>query len=239
MSKLATLKARFSSKNENIQSATPTADSAAEQRKAAEGSSKFLRNLLFQKQIDESRVAAFINPQFADPALPDQYKGQEVTFGDFLKVRLENTLRPNGTVGVHYPLTSSLSHDQADGLITALKLLPNRSNDGATPRRRQSATPTAPAAQPATPVENSEIASIKADMSALIDIVAALAEGQSQQAQPAEPVEGHAKVAEPAEPVLPTVINLAPGQVVMVNGELRQVSPDGKRLNKTIDKTIV
>lgn len=227
MSTITSLKARFAKRNEEV-SSSPTES----EKKAAPGSSNFLRELLQSKMAPNGETVR-IFPQFADPALPDHFKGQEVAVSDLLSVRVENAHRPNGSVGRHYPLVYSLSHAQTDHLIELLKLAPKGGQQSSYQRRSATPTPAAPAAQTANGGLAAEVASLKADMSALVDLLPQII---AEAAQSAKPTEGHSKGAAPAEPVQQEaeIITLAAGQVVMIDGELRQVSPDGKRLNKTI-----
>lgn len=230
MSKLSALKDRFSQKNDTV-----SANSSPEATKIATGSALLILKLLASKQFDHNGVTVVIGRQFADPALPDQWIGQEVAIGDLKAVHTDT--RPNGTSGSHYPILFSLSMAQADKIISHLEGRPAKSRSGFQPpkvgNRQQSAQPTA-APQAADSGLAAEVASLKADMSALIEI---LAEKFAEPA-PVEPVQGHAKVAEPAQPVQVTGPVYRPGDVILVtiDGETvaRQITVDGKRLNKTI-----
>lgn len=145
-------------------------------------------------------------------------------------------MRPNGTVGPHYPLTSSIDSDQAESLIDYLDGRPKAD-------RSKSRRKAAPKAQPAKPVaaESSElsdkVAQLQSDFSTLIDLLPQIIKEAGQTAKPSE---GHTKV-EAAEP--PQVEVTGPvyraGDVIWVelsDGTVaqRQLSSDAKRLNVTI-----
>lgn len=215
MSKIAMLKARFSTKNENItESAMPTFD----QRMLAV-------SLLNGQQFDPSGVAAVID-------------GRQVTYGDLLKSRVENYHRPNGTVGVHYPLVWELNSAQMGTVLTYLKGCPKKGNPGGQRRRSQQQ-------QPATPVAaadnglSAKLDSLNETVELLAEIVLSREAQNEAAAQPATPVEGHS--IEPATPVQPVQVTgpvYRPGDVIRVQldgytVEL-QITEDAKRLRKTI-----
>jgi len=192
--------------------------------KIATGSALQIVKLLGWKQVNDSGFAAVIDLKNADPALPDQFRnGQQVTYGDLLKYKLENHRRPNGTTGNHYPVIFSLSMAQADTIITDLNLCPKKGQSFK-----------GKAAESATPTQNVQNADgvLAQQVSELRDGLMAVMEHLTQSATPTE---GHSIDPQPAKPVEPVYVDLAPGQIVRVNGELRQLSADGKRLNKTID----
>ena len=192
--------------------------------KIATGSALLIRDLLVAKQFNPSGFAAVIDLKNADPALPDQFRnGEQVTYGDLLKFKLSNHRRPNGTTGVHYPVIFSLSMAQADTIVTDLKLLPAKGGKNFKGKAAESATPTQ-ASQPTDGGLASQVAELRDGLLAVMEHLT----------QSATPTEGHSIDPQPAKPVEPVYVDLAVGQIVRINGELRQLSADGKRLNKTI-----
>lgn len=225
MSALSLLKQKLSQK---------ASDSTDQQsNRIADGSAIAIIRMMASKAVDESRIAALIDPKLADPALPDRMIGRQVTYGD-LKTKLDNTTRPNGSVGVHYPAVYSLSMAQADTVYQYLDSLPTASGRQGGYRRQQQQPAAAAATQTADSGLSGEVASLKADMSALIELLPQII---AEATQSATPTEGHSKVA-PAEPVQQTGPVYRPGDVILmtIDGETvaRQITADGKRLNKTI-----
>jgi len=210
--------------------------------KAAPGSSHLVRQLLLSKQVDDSKTAAVLLPGLSDPALPDSLVGKEVTYGD-LKLRLSEADRPDGTVGPHYPVCFSLSHGQADTIISYLRSRPKAGNGGRPNQQRQAAA----APQTADGGLAAEVASLKADMSALIELMPQII---AEATQSARPTEGHSKAPAASQPVEPVaesrwvqsgpneILVHQPGDVIWVeiDGEAveLQITEDAKRLRKTI-----
>lgn len=209
------------------------------------GIAQAIVSLLCGKQVDDSGYAAVIDPMLADKHLPTGYAGRQVTYGE-LKLRLSSVERRNGTVGAHYPVVYSLSEAQGKAIQQYLKALSDKSDKTGGSRRRKAATASTPAATspaptPAAtpPVSEDAISALRAEMQdSFRAIVDYLVERES-----ATPTPGH-EMAAPATPPAATppvvepvdVVDLAVGQIVRVDGELRQVvkTASGLRFNKTI-----
>jgi len=130
------------------------------------------------------------------------------------------TARPSdGKKGNHYYLVDELSEENGKALADWLESHP------AKPKQQKSFGGNR---QQSAPQSDPRLDRLEA-------LVMQLIEGQFQQpaAQPVTPVAGHT-IGAPAfvEPEA-EIVELSPGQPVLVNGELRYVSDDGKRLNKT------
>lgn len=139
--------------------------------------------------------------------------GEAVTLQEILDSRVENVVRRNGSVGTDYLATHKLAHQPASKMITALKAAPSKGkNSGFAGKGKKAAS------QP----ENGLTQEL------LLAAIQQLLTGQ----QPSVAA-GHTV---PATPAKKDFVKLAKGQVVEIDGELMQVSEDGKRLRKTIDE---
>ena len=186
--------------------------------------------LLNSKRIDESaHIGATFSVVFDNGGnLAESQDDYEVTFGDLKFVIPNGATNAKGVSCNDYPNVWRMTWPEAKVVRDEL-----RSFDSIQKPKASGGQPKAKAAQPAKPVADDRLARLEA-------LVQQLAEGQF--AQPAKPVvaEGHQKVAKSATPTPNkeisenVVLVLVPGQIVKIDGEFRQVSPDGKRLNKTI-----
>ena len=169
-------------------------------------------SLLSSKDFDPSGYAAAVN-------------GKQVTYGDLKGCRVESAVRPNGSVGPHYPLIWDLNLEQVETVINYLDSRPKRT--GGQPRRQQ---PTA--AAPAQPVPTA----LEAKVDSLANGLEAIVEYLAAKEQSATPTEGHTKAA-PTEPVAPVPTALEPGMTVTWQGKLYELvlTPKGRIGTRCLD----
>ena len=109
MSALSLLKQKLSQK---------ASDSTDQQSvRIADGSAIAIIRMMASKAVDEGRIAALIDPKFADPALPDRMIGHQITYGD-LKTKLDDFARV-GVNQVSSTVGTSVSASSRCGLDTA------------------------------------------------------------------------------------------------------------------------
>lgn len=171
-------------------------------------------------------LVRLINGKAVDMAtsLPTLAGGQ-ITFGEILASRTEGVTRRNGTVGTDYVRVHELGQDTAKQWIPELKKLPAKANSGFA-GKKNSASP-----KSATPTPTDGVS--KAEFSAFAEMMVGALEAIASGKVAPTVAEGHTI---PASPEKRDFVKLAKGQVVEIDGELMQVTEDGKRLRRTIDE---
>ena len=195
---------------------------SAEGRMIAKGSFFYLVRLLQSKSYDDDA------PVIDAEGVVSRYEDDTpVTFGDLRNCRVDNAIRADGSEGTDYPLIHQLTQSEASGAIAWLTEKPAKQAKG-------NFRPKAGKAKAEPRVQQREAVPAKPEM----DLEAMIAKAVAAALGTAKPerTPGHTKVKRevPAKPEITVLGSFKPGDVIEVNGVAVQISPDGKRLNRTI-----